>query len=145
MGVGGAPAVRAGRVDLVEFGSGSRPVEVGRVGRRASVLRVLKRFHDLGGTDTAGAVTRHHREHGRVVVVTDEQAQGTPPGREPPGRDALGAVPEHVRGGGEAAGRPWGEGARLRGRAGYWRQVLGRGVFAFRSSACEERREECGI
>ncbi|MFJ1595654.1 hypothetical protein [Streptomyces sp. NPDC088261] len=69
------------------------------VGRGASVLQALKRFHDLGGTDTAGAVTRHYREHDRVVVVTDEQAQGTPPGREPPGRDALGAVPEHVRGG----------------------------------------------
>ncbi|MFJ2646243.1 TROVE domain-containing protein [Streptomyces sp. NPDC087420] len=85
---GTALAVRAERADLVEFGSDSRPVEVGP---GESVLRALNRFHSLGGTDTAGAVSRHYREHDRVVVVTDEQAHWTPPGHEP-----LGAVPEHV-------------------------------------------------
>nr|WP_243870120.1 TROVE domain-containing protein [Streptomyces liangshanensis] len=85
---GTALAVRAERADLVEFGSDSRPVEFGR---DESVLRAVDRFHDLGGTDTARAVTRHYRAHDRVVVVTDEQAQWTRPGHRP-----LGAVPEQV-------------------------------------------------
>ncbi|MFF2522647.1 TROVE domain-containing protein [Streptomyces liangshanensis] len=85
---GTALAVRAERADLVEFGSDSRPVEFGR---DESVLRAVDRFHDLGGTDTARAVTRHYRAHDRVVVVTDEQAQWVRPGHRP-----LGAVPKHV-------------------------------------------------
>jgi hypothetical protein len=42
------------------------------------VLRALDLFHDLGGTDTARAVTRHYAGHDRVVVVTDEQAGLSP-------------------------------------------------------------------
>ncbi|WP_128375129.1 TROVE domain-containing protein [Streptomyces cavernae] len=84
---GTALALRAERADLIEFGSGSRPVEPAP---GESVLRALDRFHDLGGTDTAGAVTRHYDEHDRVVVVTDEQAHLSPFG------DPLGAVPEQI-------------------------------------------------
>ncbi|MDH6129001.1 TROVE domain-containing protein [Kitasatospora sp. GP82] len=84
---GTALKVRAEQADLVEFGSGSQVVEVGR---GESVLKVLERFHNLGGTDTMGAVARHHHGHDRVVVITDEQAYGSWRG------DPLAPVPAHV-------------------------------------------------
>ncbi|MFE7772594.1 TROVE domain-containing protein [Streptomyces sp. NPDC057445] len=84
---GTALAMRAEQADLVEFGTDSRPIEPAP---GESVLRALDRFHDLGGTDTAGAVTRHYAEHNRVVVVTDEQAHWTPC------IEPLSAVPEHI-------------------------------------------------
>lgn len=69
---GAALAMRnLGRVDLVQFGSGSWPVEVKR---GDSLLKVLDRFTNLGGTQTAEAVRRHYDRHDRVVIVTDEQA-----------------------------------------------------------------------
>ncbi|MFE0041449.1 TROVE domain-containing protein [Streptomyces sp. NPDC059015] len=68
---GTALAMRAQAADLVEFGTTSRPVRY-RPGE--SVLKVLGRFGDLGGTDTTGAVRRHYRSHDRVLIVTDEQA-----------------------------------------------------------------------
>ena len=63
--------MRAAHADLVEFGSTSAPVKY-RKGE--SVLKVLGRFGDLGGTDTTGAVRTHYRGHDRVLIVTDEQA-----------------------------------------------------------------------
>ncbi|MFF9042274.1 TROVE domain-containing protein [Streptomyces sp. NPDC014892] len=68
---GTALAHRAARADLVEFGSDSRRVELAP---GEPVLRVLDRFHDLGGTNTALALRRHYDRHDRVVMVTDEQA-----------------------------------------------------------------------
>ncbi|MGW0607064.1 TROVE domain-containing protein [Streptomyces sp. NPDC002640] len=67
---GTAVALRATDADLVEFGTSSRavPFTAGE-----SVLRVLDRFHDLGGTDTTEAVRTHYRGHDRVLIVTDEQ------------------------------------------------------------------------
>lgn len=67
---GTALALRAADADLVEFGTSSN-----RIGFRKdeSVLRILERFGDLGGTDTTGAVRRHYRKHDRVLIVTDEQ------------------------------------------------------------------------
>ncbi|MFI6153959.1 TROVE domain-containing protein [Kitasatospora sp. NPDC051170] len=85
---GTALKVRAEKADLVEFGTSSRTVEVGP---GESVLRVLDRFSDLGGTNTAQAVREHYRGHGRVVVVTDEQTSWVRGGRDP-----LAAVPAHV-------------------------------------------------
>ncbi|MBE4740833.1 MULTISPECIES: TROVE domain-containing protein [Streptomyces] len=67
---GTALAQRAARADLVEFGSDSRRVELAP---GEPVLRVLDRFHDLGGTNTALALRRHYDRHDRVVMVTDEQ------------------------------------------------------------------------
>ncbi|RFU82426.1 TROVE domain-containing protein [Streptomyces triticagri] len=67
---GTALAMRAEKADLVEFGSTSAAVKY-REGE--SVLKVLDRFHDLGGTDTSGAVRRHFGKHDRVLIVTDEQ------------------------------------------------------------------------
>ncbi|NKI41224.1 TROVE domain-containing protein [Streptomyces physcomitrii] len=68
---GSALALRAAGADLVEFGTSSAPV---RFRKGESVLKVLGRFGDLGGTDTTGAVRRHYRGHDRVLIVTDEQA-----------------------------------------------------------------------
>ncbi|MFC5722864.1 TROVE domain-containing protein [Streptomyces gamaensis] len=68
---GTAVAMRAADADLVQFGTTSEPVAC-RAGE--SVLKVLERFGDLGGTDTTEAVRRHYRGHDRVLIVTDEQA-----------------------------------------------------------------------
>ncbi|WP_330291886.1 TROVE domain-containing protein [Streptomyces sp. NBC_00576] len=67
---GTALALRAAEADLVEFGTASNSVAF-RKGE--SVLKILDRFGDLGGTDTTGAVRRYYRKHDRVVIVTDEQ------------------------------------------------------------------------
>jgi TROVE domain-containing protein len=67
---GTALALRAADADLVEFGTHSRRLELRR---GESVLRVVERFSNLGGTDTTGAVRAHYRGHDRVVIVTDEQ------------------------------------------------------------------------
>ncbi|MGW1865697.1 TROVE domain-containing protein [Streptomyces mauvecolor] len=68
---GTALALRAADADLVEFGTDSARVKY-RAGE--SVLKVLERFGDLGGTNTADAVRGHYRRHDRVLIVTDEQA-----------------------------------------------------------------------
>lgn len=68
---GTALALRAADADLVEFGSTSRVV---KFGAGESVLKIIGRFGDLGGTDTTEAVRRHYRKHDRVLIVTDEQA-----------------------------------------------------------------------
>lgn len=74
---GTALALRAADADLVEFGTTSRDVAF-RKGE--SVLKVLERFGDLGGTDTTAAVRRHYRRHDRVLIVTDEQYAHSPHG-----------------------------------------------------------------
>ncbi|WP_280672631.1 MULTISPECIES: TROVE domain-containing protein [unclassified Kitasatospora] len=84
---GTALALRSEQADLVEFGTGSSAVQL-TAGE--SVLRTVDRFHNLGGTNTAQAVARHYREHDRVVIVTDEQAQWSY------GGDPLHVVPQRV-------------------------------------------------
>ncbi|MFC8916141.1 hypothetical protein ACFT5C_10260 [Streptomyces sp. NPDC057116] len=53
-----------------------------------SVLTVLGRFRQLGGTNTTEAVRAHYRGHDRVLIVTDEQASfshyGNPVQQVPP-------------------------------------------------------------
>ncbi|WP_415954195.1 TROVE domain-containing protein [Streptomyces sp. KLOTTS4A1] len=81
---GAALALRAERADLVQFGSGSAPVSF-KPGE--SVLKILDRFGNLGGTDTTAAVRRFYRGHDRVLIVTDEQytysAHGDPTAQVP--------------------------------------------------------------
>ncbi|MFE2037317.1 TROVE domain-containing protein [Streptomyces scopuliridis] len=83
---GTAVAMRAADADLVEFGTRSAPVTYRR---GESVLKVLERFGDLGGTNTAEAVRIHYRRHDRVLIVTDEQAayssRGGPTAQVPAG------------------------------------------------------------
>lgn len=57
---------------------------------RESVLKVLERFGDLGGTNTAEAVRRHYKKHDRVLIVTDERASFSY------AADATAAVPSEV-------------------------------------------------
>ncbi|MFD9124644.1 TROVE domain-containing protein [Kitasatospora sp. NPDC059571] len=83
---GTALALRAADADLVEFGTTSRRIETER---GEAVLKVLGRFSDLGGTETARAVRQHYRGQDRVVIITDEQAYGW-------GGDPLAAVPAQV-------------------------------------------------
>ncbi|GAA1579468.1 TROVE domain-containing protein [Actinomadura kijaniata] len=85
---GSALALRAEDATLVQFGTGHAPVPFRR---GESVLKVVERFGDLGGTNTAAAVRAHYRDHDRVVIVTDEQAWGGHHGEEP-----AKAVPERV-------------------------------------------------
>ncbi|WP_069812710.1 TROVE domain-containing protein [Streptomyces sp. TP-A0874] len=84
---GTAVALRAERADLVEFGTTSRRI---RTRRGESVLRVLERFTNLGGTNTTEAVRTHYRGHDRVLIVTDEQASYHYDG------DPTAVVPPHV-------------------------------------------------
>ncbi|WP_441250861.1 TROVE domain-containing protein [Kitasatospora sp. McL0602] len=84
---GTALKLRAADADLVQFGTGSAVV---KVGRGEPVLRVLERFGNLGGTETATAVRNHYRDHDRVVIVTDEQAYGSW------GGNALADLPAHI-------------------------------------------------
>ncbi|NUP17840.1 MAG: TROVE domain-containing protein [Streptomyces sp.] len=67
---GTALALRAKDADLVEFGTTSRRLAFGK---GESVLKILGRFGDLGGTDTTSAVRAHYRGQDRVLIVTDEQ------------------------------------------------------------------------
>jgi hypothetical protein len=83
---GAAVAMRAAQADLVEFGTSSAPV---RYRKGESVLKVLERFHDLGGTNTAQAVRAHYKDHDRVLIVTDEQVSSR-------GDDPTGRVPADV-------------------------------------------------
>lgn len=84
---GAALALRASDADLVEFGTSSAPVAHRR---GESVLKILERFHSLGGTNTVEAVRRHYRKHDRVLIVTDEQASFTHHG------DATAGIPPSV-------------------------------------------------
>ncbi|KPI30355.1 TROVE domain-containing protein [Streptomyces sp. NPDC048253] len=67
---GTALALRAADADLVEFGTSSNTI---KFREEESMLKILERFGDLGGTDTTEAVRRHYRGHDRVLIVTDEQ------------------------------------------------------------------------
>ncbi|OQR63240.1 RNA-binding protein [Streptomyces maremycinicus] len=67
---GTALALRAADADLVEFGTSSNTITFRQ---EDSMLKILERFGDLGGTDTTEAVRRHYRGHDRVLIVTDEQ------------------------------------------------------------------------
>jgi hypothetical protein len=68
---GTALALRSGKgSSLVQYGTSSQEVPVVA---SEGLLKSIKRFHGMGGTDTAGAVQRHYAKHDRVVIVTDEQ------------------------------------------------------------------------
>ncbi len=84
---GTALALRAADADLVEFGTSSNRV---KFTKGESVLKVLERFGDLGGTNTSEAVRAHYRKHDRVLIVTDEQATYSHYG------DPTEQVPAHV-------------------------------------------------
>lgn len=67
---GSALALRAESATLVAFGSSSHEVNF-RKGD--SVLPMLDKFEDLGGTATNAAIQRWYDKHDRVILITDEQ------------------------------------------------------------------------
>jgi hypothetical protein len=86
---GAALAVRSENADLVEFGTWHRPVAFRK---SESVLKIVGRFGDMGGTNTAEAVRANLRpKHTRVVILTDEQAWGGHYGGDP-----VGVVPANI-------------------------------------------------
>jgi hypothetical protein len=72
---GAALALRGNRNTLVEFDTRSRVIETKR---GDSVLTTVKKFAGGGGTNTHAAIAAHFdaRKHKRVILVTDEQANG---------------------------------------------------------------------
>lgn len=86
---GSALALRAENADLVQFGSawgGRKPYEAVNFKKGNSLLPMLDKFRDMGGTDTAGAVKGSFKGHDRVIIITDEQYNGY-------GGDPLASVP----------------------------------------------------
>ena len=72
---GTALALRAENATLVQFGSTSSEIPLKKTD---SVLKTLEKFSALGGTATYDALVKHFKPgvHTRVVLVTDEQANG---------------------------------------------------------------------
>ena len=86
---GSALALRAEDADLVQFGSswgGRKPYEAVSFKKGNSLLPMLDKFRDMGGTDTQAAVRGSFKGHDRVIIITDEQYNGY-------GGDPLSAVP----------------------------------------------------
>jgi hypothetical protein len=76
---GSALALRAENADLVQFGSswgGRKPYEAVSFRKRDSLLPMLNKFRNMGGTDTLTAVQGSFKNHDRVIIITDEQYNG---------------------------------------------------------------------
>lgn len=89
---GSALALRAEDADLVQFGStwgGRKPYEAVNFKKGNSLLPMLDKFRDMGGTDTAAAVRGSFKDHDRVIIITDEQYNGY-------GGDPLQTIPANV-------------------------------------------------
>lgn len=67
---GSALALRAESATLVAFGSSSQEV---RFRKGDSILPMLNKFGDHGGTATNAAIQRWYNGHDRVILITDEQ------------------------------------------------------------------------
>jgi hypothetical protein len=70
---GAALALRCADALVVQYGARSEEVDIPRGG---SVLPLLARFTEIGGTETFAAMQTHFRGHDRVVILTDEQTRG---------------------------------------------------------------------
>ena len=89
---GTALALRAEDADLVQFGSswgGRKPYEPVTFKKGNSLLPMLDKFRDMGGTDTRAAVQGSFKGHDRIIIITDEQYNGW-------GGDPLTSVPASV-------------------------------------------------
>lgn len=67
---GSALALRAENATLVQYGTSSAEI---RFRKGDSVLPLLERFTDMGGTATNAAIQKHFKDHDRVIIITDEQ------------------------------------------------------------------------
>lgn len=87
-----ALALRAEKADLVQYGSAWRTNKVSeKISFRKgdSILPLLDKFKDMGGTDTLRAVQENLSGHDRVIIITDEQYNGW-------GGDPTSAVPANI-------------------------------------------------
>lgn len=83
---GTALAMRSDGADLICYGDTS---EIVKFSKAESMLKILERFRQIGGTNTGAALSRWYARHDRVVIVTDEQTSyGL--------GQALAAIPNHV-------------------------------------------------
>lgn len=75
---GTALALRAENADLVQFGSAWHGPGFESVSFKKgnSILPLLRKFKDMGGTDTEAAVRGSFKGHDRVIILTDEQYNG---------------------------------------------------------------------
>lgn len=75
---GSAIALRAEDADLVQFGDAWRSKGYEKVSFRKgdSILPMLDKFKDMGGTDTLAAIKGSFKDHDRVIIITDEQYNG---------------------------------------------------------------------
>lgn len=83
---GTALAMRSDGADLICYGDTS---EIVKFSKAESMLKILERFRQIGGTNTGAALSRWYARHDRVVIVTDEQTSyglGY----------ALAAIPNHI-------------------------------------------------
>jgi len=75
-----ALALRAENADLVQFGSSwpgqHNAYETVKFRKGDSIMPLLSKFKDMGGTDTALAVRENFKDHDRIVIITDEQYNG---------------------------------------------------------------------
>ena len=88
-----ALALRAEQADLIQYGSAwyGRGKDYEKVSFRKgdSILPLLGKFKDMGGTDTRKAVVENFKDHDRIVIITDEQYNGY-------GASPLATVPANV-------------------------------------------------
>jgi len=68
-----ALALRAEDATLVQFGSSYGEI---KFNKGDSILPTLKKFSNLGGTDTYSALKGSFKKHDRVINLTDEQVMG---------------------------------------------------------------------
>lgn len=72
---GAGLAIRnAGRSTLIQYGSTAYEIPVRA---NSSVLQVVGRMHNLGGTNTVNTINATFKGHDRIVVITDEQTEGS--------------------------------------------------------------------
>lgn len=90
---GSAIALRAENATLVQFGTRSEEVKFKKTD---SVLPMLSKFYGMGGTSTTKAIQEHYNGHDRVVVITDEQYNGSYSSYNWYGGNPSEAVPKNI-------------------------------------------------
>lgn len=68
---GSVMAARNKGVELIQYGSYHDPI---KFRRGTSVLKIMEKFTNMGGTRTAQTLRETYAGHDRVIIVTDEQA-----------------------------------------------------------------------
>lgn len=102
---GSALALRAQNATLVSYGSRWEELTFQK---NSSVLSLVERFHEMGGTSTELALRAYFKDHDRVILLTDEQSYGAGP---------LNLLPKNVKGYvWNLAGYKYGSGASGRNR-----------------------------